>query len=208
LILNRGGIELKNILTLLILLLFIFTPENYTQDYYPLNIGNRWDYKTIYWDDYSGLDSSFHTVEIIGDTVLSNGQNYFVLSRFDLIWGTFVRVDNNYIYYYNINENEEDTIINLSAELNTPYYPESEFAWSVELLEIDTVNIFGINTRSLRYKLDGLILRYVNISDTFGLYHLDSLGEPPGTGGWITDVYYAIIDGKEYGEPVSMDTTH
>jgi hypothetical protein len=105
---------LKNILTLLILLLFIFTPENYTQDYYPLNIGNRWDYKTIYWDDYSGLDSSFHTVEIIGDTVLSNGQNYFVLSRFDLIWGTFVRVDNNYIYYYNINENEEDTIINLS----------------------------------------------------------------------------------------------
>lgn len=151
------------------------------------------------------MDSSFRTVEIIGDTVLSNGQNYFVLSRFDLIWGTFVRVDNNYIYYYNINENEEDTIINLSIELNTPYYPESEFAWSVELIEIDTVNIFGINTRSLRYKLDGLILRYVNISDTFGLYHLDSLGEPPGTGGWITDMYYAIIDGKEYGESVSME---
>jgi hypothetical protein len=196
---------MKIIFTLLLLLQFFFTSEIYTQDYYTLNIGNRWDYKTVYWDYYSGLDSSYHTVEVIGDTVLPNGQNYYVLSTYDLIWGPFVRIDENHIYYYKIYENEEDSIINLSAELNVPYYAESEIAWTVELIEIDTVDLFDVSTRILRYKLDGLVLRYVNISDKFGLYHLDSPGEPPGTGQWSINLYYSIIDGEEYGEPVSVE---
>ena len=199
--------RLYHLISVIWIACFIISPPNLlAQKYYPLEIGNRWDYKTFYFDYYGGnLDSSFHSVEVIGDTLFSNGKNYSVFSSYDLIGGTFVRMDESYIYYYNTNENEEDTIINLSAELNVPYYPESEFAWSVELIEIDTVELFGISTRSLRYRMDGLILRYVSISDIFGLYHLDSPGEPPGTGQWSTNLYFAIIDGEEYGEPVSVE---
>jgi len=188
-------------------IIFVFITSNLTaQDYYPLEIGNRWDYKTYYWDfGGGGEDSSFHSVEVIGDSLLPNNKQYFVLSRADLIGGEFVRIEENHIYYFNTYQNREDTIINLDAELNVTYFPESEFAWSVELIEIDTVILFDITTRILRYRVDGLILRYINFSDNFGMYHLDSPGEPPGTTQWSTDVYYGIIGGEEFGNPVSVD---
>jgi hypothetical protein len=129
------------------------------------------------------------------------------LSRGDLIGGEFVREDENHIYYYNTYQNKEDTIINFSAELNVTYFPESEFALSVEIVEIDTVILFDINTRILIYRLDGLIFRYINFSDKFGMYHLDSPGEPPGTKQWSTNVYYGIIGGEEFGNLVSVDET-
>jgi hypothetical protein len=187
----------------------MFITSNLTaQDYYPLEIGNRWDYKTHYWDfGGGGGDSSFHTVEVIGDSLLPNNKQYYVLSRGDLIGGEFVRAGENHIYYYNTYQNKEDTIINLDAELNVTYYPESEYAWSVELIEIDTVILFYLNTRILRYRVDGLILRYINFSDKFGMYHLDSPGEPPGTTQWSTNVYYGIIGGEVFGNPVSVEKT-
>jgi hypothetical protein len=196
-------------LPLLCSIIFVFITTNLTaQDYYPLEIGNRWDYKTHYWDfGGGGGDSSFHSVEVIGDSLLQNNKQYFVLSRGDLIGGEFVRVDENHIYYYNTYQNREDTIINLDAELNVTYFPESEYAWSVELVEIDTIILFDKNTRKLRYRVEGLILRYINLSDKFGLYHLDSPGEPPGTTQWSTNVYYGIIGGEEFGNPVSVDET-
>jgi len=199
----------SSLLPLLCSIIFMFIATNLiAQDYYPLEVGNRWDYKTHYWDyGGGGGDSSYHSVEVIGDSLFQNNKKYFVLSRGDLIGGEFVRVDENHIYYYNTYQNKEDTIINFSAELNVTYFPESEFAWSVELIEIDTIILFDINTRILRYRVDGLILRYINFSDKFGMYHLDSPGEPPGTTQWSTNVYYGIIGGVEFGNPVSVDET-
>ena len=198
-----------SLLPLLISIILIFTTTNLTaQDYYPLEIGNRWDYKTHYWDfGGGGGDSSYHSVEVIGDSLFPNNKQYFVLSRDDLIMNRYVRRDDNYIYYYNSYFNQEDTIINLSAQLNTPYFPGVSYASSVELLEIDTVEIFGFSSRILRFRVDGLILRYINFSDKFGMYHLDSPGEPPGTTQWSTNVYYGIIGGEGFGNPVSVDET-
>ena len=186
----------------------LITTNLTAQDYYPLEIGNRWDYITHSWDyGGGGIDSSYHSVEVIGDSLLPNNKQYFVLSRDDLIMNRYVRRDDNYIYYYNSYFNQEDTIINLSAQLNTPYFPGVSYASSVELLEIDTVEIFGFSSRILRFRVDCLILRYINFSDKFGMYHLNSPGEPPGTTQWSTNLYYCIIGGEEFGNPVPVDET-
>ncbi|MGD8306576.1 MAG: T9SS type A sorting domain-containing protein [Ignavibacteria bacterium] len=196
------------IVSLFLFSIFIFK-SNYViaQDYYPLGIGDRWNYYTVYSSFGTPPDTSYLSVQVIGDSILQNNQTYFVLSRSDLIGGSLVRADTNFIYYYNTFHNSEDTIINLSVLLNDPYFPESEYAWSVELISIDTMDIFGFSSRTLQYRLDGLILRYVNLSDKFGLYHLYSPGEPPwpGSSPWSTELYYTVIGGEEYGNPVSVE---
>jgi hypothetical protein len=39
------------------------------------------------------------------------------------------------------------------------------------------------------------------------MYHLDSPGELPGTTQWSTNLYYCIIGGEGFGNPVSVDET-
>ena len=43
-----------------------------TSDYYPLAIGNKWE--------YSGNGLGYETVEIIGDTLMPNGKTYFIFN--------------------------------------------------------------------------------------------------------------------------------
>ena len=100
---------------------------------------------------------------------------------------------------------KEDTIYKLNAQIGEIWYPESEIAWSVELEEIDSIFIFDNLSRVLRYRVDGLILRWITLSDKFGPYHEYSPGEPPGTTNWTSTVHYCIINGIEYGEPVSVN---
>ncbi len=47
--------------------------------YYPLQIGNYWEYKNSYWELPFYYDSSAHSIAIIGDTVLSNNNKYKIL---------------------------------------------------------------------------------------------------------------------------------
>jgi len=193
----------KVIITVII---FFFVSNCFAQEYYPLKTGNLWQYYHSWWDPYGGQGGSYYfTVNVIGDTLFPNGEIYSVLSRADLTGGEYVRADSNYIYYYNIYSEKEDTIYKLNAQIGEKWYPESEIAWSVELVEIDSIFIFDNLSRVLRYRVDGLILRWITLSDKFGPYHEYSPGEPPGTTNWTSTVHYCIINGIEYGNPVSIN---
>jgi len=65
------------------------SPE--TLSYYPLKIGNKWvynifsrSYEMVGWKDNNGL----MTREVIGDTILSNGNNYFVLEQKEILYSS------------------------------------------------------------------------------------------------------------------------
>jgi len=53
-------------------------------DFFPMDIGNEWQYIVECFNDY-GIDTSFYiTNKIVGDTVLSNGLNYKIFENYDI----------------------------------------------------------------------------------------------------------------------------
>jgi len=88
----------------LILLLTIFSPlvaQIDTTNWYPLSIGNKWQFS--YYESIS--ESSFITIEVMGDTTF-NQKKYFILKSWNGL--TYQRVENNnYVYEFSPNTNQE-----------------------------------------------------------------------------------------------------
>jgi len=59
----------------------------------------------------------------------------------------------------------------------------------------------------MKFRLDGLILKYVNLSDLFGPTYFYFPGEPPGTSNTFKFLVGGIISGVEFGEPLSTGHT-
>ncbi|MBI1939433.1 MAG: hypothetical protein HYS25_15090, partial [Ignavibacteriales bacterium] len=83
---------MKSILVLLLLTsVTLVYAQIDTTDWYPLHIGDKWEY---YGDGYG-----YYQVEVIGDTVMPNGKTYFRLTLYDR---KYQRVANNrYVMVYN-----------------------------------------------------------------------------------------------------------
>jgi hypothetical protein len=188
------------------LLVFIFSITISAQNYYPLQIGNRWDFLELHFDPNSGIvDSTYSSFRIVSDSVFPNAQQYFVIDSYDLtLSGKYVRCDGRFIFYYDTDTNEEDTVFKLGA--NVGDYWEVMFGptMHVSVEAIDTVNIFGFQSRIINYELDGLIQYYVTFSDLFGPLDFYWSGEPPGTDYRYKFLVGCILDSIQYGNPVSV----
>jgi hypothetical protein len=60
---------------------------------------------------------SNYSIEVISDSMFSNGKTYYVLSDYDLSGGRYVRADNEFVYYYDEVSSEEDTLYHLTAQI-------------------------------------------------------------------------------------------
>jgi hypothetical protein len=50
--------------------------------YYPLDAGNYWEYEVLSWEfPYFDIDTTYYSVEVTGDTILSNNNSYKILTR-------------------------------------------------------------------------------------------------------------------------------
>src|ERR1041385_7398141 len=76
--------------TSLLLLSLLFSTEALCQiPYYPLGVGDRWDYHTG------------RVIEIIGDTLLPNGHQYAIVRDSDLPTASiFARQESTKVYYF------------------------------------------------------------------------------------------------------------
>lgn len=192
------------------LLIFILSISIYPQNYYPLQIGNRWDFLELHFDPISGtIDSAYSSFQIVSDSIFPNGQQYFVINSYDLtLSGRYVRCDGRFIFYYDTDTSVEDTVFKLGA--NVGDYWEVMFGptMHVSVEAIDTVNIFGFQSRIINFKLDGLILYYVTFSDLFGPLDFYWSGEPPGTDYKYKFLVGCILDSIQYGNPLSVSNEH
>lgn len=121
-VINMLGNKMKNKIILVIL---VFTSIFYSQDesieeslkYYPLQIGNYWQYESSFHDGWGNDTNWFSYREVVGDTIMPNGLNYFVIIEDGIktIKSKFVRIDsiNGFVYSYkNITEeNREDSLV-------------------------------------------------------------------------------------------------
>jgi hypothetical protein len=181
----------------------LFTFNLHSQEYYPLQIGNRWDY-IGYWLTYSPLHSDIDSFSVIvtKDTMLF-GKKYFILNRYDLAGGNILRIESDEVLYLrSFDSPDECSIFRFNAKIGEGWQNKTSLmgAIYITLGHLDTADLFGFKTQIQSYGLTGLFDRTVMISDKFGLIKFQSYGEPPGFGDGSTELYGCIIGGKTYGK--------
>ncbi len=132
---------LKSTVKSILLLIILITTNMFSQIdpnvYYPLHIGDKWEYT-----DYYGYES--YCFEVLGDTLMPNGYNYFI-TTFNS--ATYQRVENNkYVKVYNeYAENNEFTKYDLQSEEGTIFIPWGPTWRGYGIFEtgIDNDNIIG-----------------------------------------------------------------
>ncbi|NCS90477.1 MAG: T9SS type A sorting domain-containing protein [Ignavibacteria bacterium] len=123
-------------------LIFFTAVINYAQIdtsvYYPLHIGDKWEYYTP-GDGYS-------IVEILGDTLMPNGYKYFI---FSLVNRKYQRLDSNYfVKIYNENfENQEYTWYDFYSPKGTIIFPwqANLYGYGIYDIGIDANNLLNQN---------------------------------------------------------------
>ena len=189
-----------------ICVLILFNNESRTQDYYPLQIGNRWDYIDLHFDPITfEVDTSYFSVEIIGNSLFPNGELYYIFNSYDITGGKYVRGDSRFIYYYDeYPQAEEDTLYRLISEVGESWEVLFPPVTHVTLEVKDTVWIFSNLTTILGFELDGLMVFYITLSEKFGPVKFFWTGEPPGTDYREKILIGCIIDSVIYGNLVSV----
>jgi Secretion system C-terminal sorting domain len=83
--------------------------QSLAQGYYPLQIGNIWQYHSSDPTDPTILDS-----RIVGDTILPNGKSYFMMTGFTL-GSSFLRQDSSTVFAYDVSDSSEYKLFDFSA---------------------------------------------------------------------------------------------
>lgn len=204
--------KLKILLFLFFSQVLIFSQID-TTVYFPLEIGNRWDFKSGEWSP-SGPPVSYDTLvyKITTDTLMPNGHKYFKISPGYVNFNDFIRADSIGIYFYDIRNNREWLFFKFNLELGIYSYPNSahlsiaydrdptDSTWYIKIYKWADYNmyLFGDSTRVIRYFYDtGLDDSYfITISPKYGFIGIEA-------DAWQATYYQSLlgctISGITYG---------
>jgi hypothetical protein len=175
-----------------------------SQDYYPLQVGNAWHYRSIF--QTPGDSTIFSSFRVLRDSLFSNGHRYFVLDSVDILEARFVRVDSAFICYLNPKNGQDQKVFNTNANLGDTAKIALGIYFTVQLVAADTIEVFGFRDRVLTFRLDGLVSPSLRrISKRFG-----PLYEERCTDGGSPWPYYGrqlvgcTIDGRSNGRTVDV----
>ena len=207
-------------------LLIFFPPYLYSQadslrdllNFYPLQPGNYWEYKTISQQLPYPTDSSAYSVEVKGDTLLDNNKTYKILMfkgiyRTNYIYYNYERIDSlsGCIYRY-----KKDT-----SFTNNEYKIDSLYAQSGDTINssregftgqgyfqticssIASTTILGIATQVKTFYDLSYIGGEYSLAKGFGYYSNTSCE----FNCWSTYMVYAKISGIEYGNKIITSVT-
>ena len=175
--------------------------STFSQSWFPLKIGNRWDY--FIHIDGGALGETFDTlsVEIIGTEILANGLEYYFFSdTFPIadLYPKYVREENNQIFFFDEEDSTDCFMFRFDIFTDSSYTNCKNY---LTLVEKSFVSVFGISD-SLQHQTN-YFCGY-HFLKSFGMYlHYYS--------GPIVDYTYSlsgcIISGMIYGELlVSVNT--
>jgi len=188
---------------LLIFVICVLIQHAFSQVYYPLVKGNQWDYSYS-----SSFESSFFSIVVTGDTILSNGKKYAIKMQENNVgqvsFDSYERFSNDTVYrYYNSNDQVRWVFFNRDTT-----YHISGFTYTKKT---DTVNING---HYLRRWLNGYnSTSTVNFNGTvfidsigyFETYHYSEL--PRGTT-CVAAITKNIIFGKPVKTTLDIQQKH
>ena len=126
--------------------ILIFTIHLLAQGYYPLQVGNLWQYHNV-----DPMETYIWQDEIVGDTTLPNGFKYFIFSGISL-GANFLRQENSKVFAYDIANSAEYVLFDFNAKSN------------------DTISTFHNKTRTiiLHSVIDTLLKKQWNFFEYWG----------------------------------------
>ncbi len=178
--------------TLCAAILFFGLTNAEAQGYYPLQIGNIWQYVE--------LPSYYVNARVTGDTLFTNGKRYAIVQGF---FGGLLRQENNKVYSWIHYENAERLLYDFLARagdtISIRYYFQDTVL--VTLVGSYVGDFFGRMLRSWRFyersRLSSMYAIY-DVVDSIGLFRIDH--EP----GVIYSLRGANINGIQYGTIVDV----
>jgi len=194
------------VLFILIQTLNLFGQEKESPDYfsfYPMHIGDKWFYRTSAYDMGPSSTVTYHFKEIIGDTLLSNGKNYFVVSEHNRIY--YERIDSadyeiKWFSGYSCDANDV-------AIYTLKYYRDSSYTWyncndyAFKVSYFDSSEI--INSPHIKLVNDSLVTSVVYFEKDLGI-RLEKGGE---IGNFQTDLVGALIKGVQWGTFTAIENS-
>lgn len=177
--------------------------------FFPLHIGDYWQYK-VTRNPFGIQDSNWIGYkEVIGDTIMQNGKKYFIIKEDRLpiqhyYKPYFIRVDSNTANVYKYNYEGKEVLIDSLLTKKGDVILHG-FKCTMDTLK----NYFGVNvntrlieqymTSSTSYtgwqraKIFGEVMRYY---DDIFIYYIH----------YQCDINYAKINGQEYGTKTNINT--
>jgi hypothetical protein len=201
-------------------ILFIFVLHIYSQDtisdaikYYPLQIGNYWEYADWMMQQGMSYDTTYYSIEITGDSLLPNGKYYKILKK---------RILPSNAYAYSVFERIDSVMANVYRYSEDRYVPHNEYLID-SLLSNQFDTCTAMRNRYTEYPLttcedvyDGEVLSYNTTIKAFwdqssipGLNYklaknIGYVGDSQWEGThWGTDLLYAKINDLEIGTPIT-----
>jgi hypothetical protein len=196
----------------------VATPDTDPLAYYPLQVGNYWEYK-MYSLNYPFQDSAAFSVRVTGDTTMANALTYMVLHRRFLYpdttaYNLYERIDSLtgclYMWTYNmLSQNHETKMDSLFAQAGDTIVSswEGDGANPNERTICESIlddSALAIPTRIRKMRSLGS-LDYLEYSLAKGIGLLRTNASYDFGSSW-TNLVYATIDGKEYGKKIDTLT--
>jgi hypothetical protein len=172
----------------ILLLSYTLTSFAGAQAFYPLAIGNRWDYRTDGYapppDPPQSVHDSFSVIVV--DTIRIRGELWYQLNRPDLsaaaVFGSrYVQSDSLRVRYLSERDSSIYTLYRFDKTVGDRWElggPSSPF---VECFSRDTGIYFGLPAERCAYRYQGLLTTEVTLAKSLGIVYKFYAGEPPGT---------------------------
>ncbi|MBC8183695.1 T9SS type A sorting domain-containing protein [candidate division KSB1 bacterium] len=189
---------------------------------YPLHTGNYWEYSEIICESPFDCDTTYFSLEVIGNTLLPNDKLYKIIVKKSIPDSNnfreyiYERVDsvtaNVYRYYDNWGlKNNEYLIDSLKSEVgdtskasrDDPWFAAnaSTICWAAHIDSVLGVQLFIKDFYNRTY----LSAPYYRLGQNIGLIRYDYYGE---TYSVHIILKYAIINGKKFGQKISTSVHH
>ncbi len=172
-------------------------------DFYPLEVGNRWNYHLEYTYGYDVVNTANVEIRVIGDTLMPNGHVYAQLSQPDVLGASFVRADSNFIYYYSRYDETDVPMYDLRAPADTRDSVHWGGVASSFFFSMTEDSLLGVRRMSRSYHLGGLVFYDVTLTDGIGISRGVDMGDGAiNTTRW--ELRGAVIRDTVYGVPVHV----
>jgi hypothetical protein len=180
-------------LRFLITLLVTCGSLSFSQGYYPLQVGNQWDYGEIDFHT-PGQYHYLYSVHILGDTIMPNGLTYAIQSG--NFGPQFLRQSGPRVYAFL--ENKDSVLYDFTLEDgDTAFFFKDSTYYTLVTVNIGQTQVFGKSLKAWYYT------RTTNTSSDGGARYTiaDSIGRTYIfiDGGYTDYLMGAVINGTRYG---------
>ena len=115
---EKSKVKIVTILGLVLILTHLNSAQNLENSYFPLAIGNRWDYYSSNWCHGGVLQTDTFSVEVIEQINFKTERDYYILSNNTIFETKYLSLENDSLYYFNT----EDSVDCLMFVFNKSFY--------------------------------------------------------------------------------------